>query len=686
MTSLITKKSTTTAVNKEILVHGNMQWVNTDINLPSGSTLRISANGYIRNGEDSALYEPHGSTTGSQSSLNIVPDAPSCSLVGRIAGQEGFLVGSNFDQYIENGGQLDLSFNGNSNSFSKNEGLFAVTITVTTETEVYDTSDAPTAEYIQTILNKYRSKNCVDSSGGTKETPVKLKANFIFCDFPDAQGKVSDITELYQDLIGTSDDMKLVDFIKKESADTVELTLSHRNDWIRLPKTTAEYIGNSSELLKDLDTEIDFPDDANAIFLAFPEMKVSPLQSDDIASASGALIDTEGRRYTLGTSHCLNGQIVDKPESGIGGQSLSVLYLDAKIYHETVGTDKTPHAPYVTVHEFMHALGLPDLYYGKLNRSYGWSIMSAAGAARHILEIEKLLMGWTKLDDYIFPVKGSVTETLSVSELGQKRGIVVLPEANSGRFDLYVFEPAKPIGVGKANFNKFKNEHPNGIGLLSLIVLPSSNGRIVPFVYARPDDIIAARKLYGGASKAAYPKGSCMETLGVTLNVNDVTPSSVNCTVSVNKNFKPPKFSRRLREGERLEDRNFALAMSTIGDIWLGNHKAADSSEVVCEENGTLVNADYGFTLFVDNKGHVHLAKSVDENPKANDILKTWKPNQVLMNSLKERGLAETTGIKEAIAPACFVMKVDRAHNNVSVQLQEADGNLKHIYTVFKKV
>jgi hypothetical protein len=175
-----------------------------------------------------------------------------------------------------------------------------------------------------------------------------------------------------------------------------------------------------------------------------------------------------------------------------------------------------------------------------------------------------------------------------------------------------------------------------------------------------------------------------MATLGVSLEVETVTSSNVSCTVTVDAGYKPPAVGKRLREGDRLEDAGVSFALSSIGDIWLGNIKAPDSSDVVSQKTGSLVGADYGFTLFVDSKGQVHLAKSVDEEPKQEDIVKTWKPTPELMSSLQEKGLAGATDLNEASAPEDYVLKVEGASRAVSVQRRSADGSLNPIYTVFK--
>ncbi|KAA3659175.1 MAG: hypothetical protein DWQ10_09380 [Calditrichaeota bacterium] len=549
--------------------------------------------------------------------------------------------------------------------------------------EVYDTSNDEIQKNIRTILDKLSVGSPVVAATGTKENPKEITAGFIFCDYPDLQGE-DNIDSLKAELLGPKDDngrSELEAFIHRESNGTVKLNIEVYGEtvdevvkpkWVRLPNDHTDYIKNSTKIAADADTEINFPDDWDIAMFAFPELKSTTSESTDGSSAT----DEQGEKYSLIRSRCRNGQIVDAAENQGKGQKINFTFLDASIYHETVGPDNTPHAHYVTIHELMHAFGLPDLYFSpswsKLARSYGWSIMSAAGAARHITGYEKLFLGWDSLDDYIFLKNGSVATELVAQGKEGKKGIVVLPDKDAGRDVVYFIEAAQEVGAGKQNMKTFNDNHPNGIGLLVMMVhLNRHNGCIVPFVYERPADIFAERDKFQGASKAPFVTGSSFSSNGISAHSISVSKDSIKCVIDVDGTYRPPKQATQLRENEKIANGKHEFQLTMIGELKINN--TACQNLATQSKDASLANADFGFCAYVDNKGNFHLAKAVNNQASAQDILKSWGPSDVELTECQEG--------------ESYFFKLDLVDGNpqVAIYKKGKTGEEARQYSLFKK-
>ena len=94
-------------------------WQDTGIDLSVGDTLRVTASGSIRYDSAGNMADPDGNPDGGKEFkiINLVPGAPTHTLVGRIGGAtslddlSGFLIGSNFAKGVSSAGRLYLGFN-----------------------------------------------------------------------------------------------------------------------------------------------------------------------------------------------------------------------------------------------------------------------------------------------------------------------------------------------------------------------------------------------------------------------------------------------------------------------------------------------------------------------------------------------------------------------------------------------
>ena len=475
--------------------------------------------------------------------------------------------------------------------------------------EQYDTSDQATRDYLMQLLQKDFVLNGKSTTSGTKEEPVKLKAGWVFVDFADVKG--GDRTSLRKKLEGPHNE--LTAFVERESNGRVKLILDMYKDWVTLPENHTAYENNFNKIAQDVDAKIDFPSDWDVALFAFPD--VDPDPNTATSNGNTNLYVAESGGNFLSNSQCLTGKMVD------GSQPIQFAFMDPKHYSEQIsGQEPTTHI--TTIHELMHALCLPDIYYTDSNRSYGWSIMSAAGAGRHITQFEKLLLGWEDPANFIFLKRGLIPTDQLLAPNGVK-GIVIMPEGD--REDTYFIEVAQEIGVGQANLDKFNAKNKDDYGLLLMIVRKDrTEGVIVPYVYARPADALADEKVYGGASGAAFKKAAKFSTNGI---FSYPTPpyaidsgNPISRLVGVNGNYKASDRATILRENDRIVSGDDIFMMSTTGVLGF------DKNAGIPVGDYNLYYKDYGFVAFVDNKGNFKVAAAVDDNPLKEAEVKTFSP------------------------------------------------------------
>lgn len=478
--------------------------------------------------------------------------------------------------------------------------------------ELYDTSDQTTKD---SILKQLRDGmllggKFVNTSAGTVSTPKTVTIGFVFCNFKDVAA--GDINSLKSKLMGpknSSGETKLEEFINRESNRRVKLNIETYGGatpkWVTLKDNhtvyaeataTDRYVTDS--FFAEVDQKIEFPDNWDVVMFAFPD------------TGSDAY-----KRSTLWSSrsHCANGQTVDVDASG-RGQNISRILLAPKSY-----TDAEPHA--VTIHELMHALGLPDLYYGGTNRSYGWSIMSAMGAGTHITGFEKLVLGWNDIDDYYFLKRGILpAASLVAQSVPGKKGIIILPDANAKREDIYFIEQAQQIGVGAANRANFDASNKDGYGLLTMILRKDKDeGLVIPFVSERPTDTLASEQLYGGASQAPFKKSSKFSTNGIFSY-----PTGSGRIIGVDGVYRPSNQAKMLRENDTITLDDQVFMMTTTGLLSFGNNSPCLDASGNPAEAPNLWHKGYGYVAYVDNMGIFHVAAALDDKPTPNAILKTF--------------------------------------------------------------
>lgn len=463
--------------------------------------------------------------------------------------------------------------------------------------EAYDTSDEATRLELLGKISKIKIGSGVKTDGGTKANPVKITAGFVFCDFPDVQG--ASIDNDFITLIGANNE--LVNFIKNESKETAELTLERFDKvgkdqtpgtWVRLPSNYSNYENDTAKLKNDIDTKIEFPDNWDVVFFAFPNKL-----SGDPGTFFKASSQDANRAMVI--SQCSNGSTVDT------NQKVNVIYLDPMVYREN-----RPEA--ITVHEMGHALGLPDLYNAALNRSYGWSLMSDTRNGWHLTGFEKLVLGWESMDNYIFLKRGIIQTAIKAqSQSNGVKGIIILPDDNESD-DCYFMEVAQVIGGNVDARNNWANE-----GLLVMVAqLNSNQGCISPFVnkYVRG----------GGASQAPFLADSRLNTNGIfshSITGYDRSKNELTCIIGIDR--KNSDRAVKLRENESLVLDKTKFTLDISGKLKFNNHPCFVNGNYA-QKAADLKDKDYGFCAYVDNKGVFHLATSVDDKPAPAMIIKTF--------------------------------------------------------------
>lgn len=472
--------------------------------------------------------------------------------------------------------------------------------------EEYDTSDPAIKKMLLDELCKLKLPGGVKTDGGTKENPTVIKAGFVFCDFSDKPGgSVDALNNAYNKLIGPNN--KLAKFIEDESKGLAKLEVEvygtmlngiPTRSWVRLPHpindykdkliTTEKsdgfennYIEYKSDNIKpDLDELIEFPDDWQVVFLAFP--------------------DTPSAQYSFTNSHCNNCNKVDN------NQDINIIFMDPAVYQEAQ-PERT------TIHELGHALGLVDLYNGSLNRSYGWSLMSDCHSGWHLLGLEKLLLGWDSVDNYLFLKQGKCNiEIKAQSETQGKKGVIILPNDNASKVNWYFLEMSQETGKSEANKTAFNN-----YGLLLMVAKASiSQGFISPFVASRNEG-----SDYGGGSSAPFTSGN-FATNGINCNniLYDPTKKSITCTIELDADYEPGDSADILRENEFIVSGSYKFMLTMEGELKFNDDPCIDGGKVAISIENDLKSKGYGFCAYVDNNGVFKLdagtAKALSTNVK----------------------------------------------------------------------
>ncbi|MBO0936196.1 hypothetical protein J2I47_06525 [Fibrella sp. HMF5335] len=450
--------------------------------------------------------------------------------------------------------------------------------TVTNSTKLLDTNDAATAQRINTFLKKFKITSLIDTSLGTVANPKVVKCGYVFCDFSDKTGNLGDINTNFNLLNGidqVSNTNIVADFINKESNGTVKLDIAQHSDnstkWIRLPKTNADYVGNLNTLFADVDTLVEIPDEWQILFLAFPK---------------GAT--------AIASSQMCGERLLDQ------NQKINIVFLDPNLYNEADNN-----TPWTTVHEVMHALGLPDLYE---TSSYGWSLMSDCRTGWHITGFEKLVLGWHKLSDYHFLESGTIKANIFDQSAGEgtKKGIIVMPD--TVRKECYFVEKAQAVGRTVVDVASFDRN-----GLLLMMADPSLRD-ISPFVSERGDSTTNLK--FGGAGKAPFISGQSCTTMGISLFYHDSDPY-----VRVNSSYTVPDSAQSLRENEYIKtsDSTVVFKMDMFGMLTAGSDRLKLDGKLL---NGKSTNKmDYGFTVYVDRKGIVHWIADISQTDSSTNFL-----------------------------------------------------------------
>ncbi|MCA9964326.1 MAG: hypothetical protein KC423_08785 [Anaerolineales bacterium] len=530
--------------------------------------------------------------------------------------------------------------------------------------ELYDTSDVSTAN---SILKQLRDgmllgSKFVDTSTGTASAPKTVTIGFVFCNFQDVPS--GDINSLKSKLMGpqnASGETRLEEFISRESNRRVKLNIETYGGatpkWVTLKDNHTVYAEATATdryvtdaFFAEVDQQIEFPDNWDVVMFAFPDTGSEAYKQSTLWSSR---------------SHCANGQTVDVDSSG-KGQNISRILLAPKSY-----TEAEPHA--VTIHELMHALGLPDLYFGDTNRSYGWSIMSAMGAGTHITGFEKLVLGWNDMDDYYFLKRGMLpAESLVAQSMPGKKGIIILPDDNAKREDIYYIEQAQQIGVGVTNRANFEAANKDGYGLLVMILRKDkADGRVIPFVSERPADAPTSEPLYGGASKAPFKKTGNFSTNGIfsypAYYTSPASGGGMGRIIGVNGTYTPPSQAKLLRENDRIALDDQVFMMTTTGLLSFGNNSPCLDAKGDPVGAPNLWHKEYGYVAYVDKMGVFHVAAALDDKPTPDAILKTF-------------ALPPNT----ALSQGNYYFKLEKTTDGTSVGVYK-EGVAGRQYTLFRK-
>jgi hypothetical protein len=123
-----------------IQVQANQQWTDTGVDIDAGDQVVINAGGFIKiagsdPGKNPDGTGPDGSVSAAAWAGAVAPGLLGSSLIGRIASDSPFEVGSVFSWYASSTGRLYLGVNDNASMFGDNSGFWSVEITITKKDE-----------------------------------------------------------------------------------------------------------------------------------------------------------------------------------------------------------------------------------------------------------------------------------------------------------------------------------------------------------------------------------------------------------------------------------------------------------------------------------------------------------------------------------------------------------------------
>lgn len=487
----------------------------------------------------------------------------------------------------------------------------------TVVSELYDTSDADTKSTITASVRASLWIDGFDTRKGTAQQPSVVHLGIVVVGFSDLPaGDAAQVASMTTGLLGppvpidTGVESTVAAFVRRESHGRVTLEVDGTTRTVTLarPHTDFQRVDDpttvmdetrfdTAALLAAVDAVFEFPDTWDVVLFAFPPV-VSP-------PAGGST--PPGTRNTLSfVSNCQGARTVD------GAQTLQALLMAPADHGDPYGTHT------ITVHEVMHALGLPDLYSNESYRSFGWSIMSDRKAGEHITGFEKLALGWDDLDDYWVLKRGllPVDDMVSQAQAAGKKGVLVLPDPKALRVEFYAIERPQPIGIetgARASRAAAQSADP---GLLVLMVRPDrAEGRMVPFVAARPT-VPGDADRYGGASAAAYGAGADFRTNGIQ---GRATPGYLTDAgrkiwrvIGVDATFEPPHRASTLRENEMVWKNSVGtFELTTSGVLYLAGGPAIPLTAPL-QSRASVRGKDYGFCASLDEAAAFSVVAALD--------------------------------------------------------------------------
>jgi Ca2+-binding EF-hand superfamily protein len=114
---------------RALVLDGSQGWVDTGINVRSGDSIAIEANGTVTLSDNNTdVAGPGGSQTGRRAPSAPLPDQPAGALIARVGDGAPIFVGNRQVVTANNSGRLYLSLN--DDYFNDNRGRFQITISV----------------------------------------------------------------------------------------------------------------------------------------------------------------------------------------------------------------------------------------------------------------------------------------------------------------------------------------------------------------------------------------------------------------------------------------------------------------------------------------------------------------------------------------------------------------------------
>jgi len=487
--------------------------------------------------------------------------------------------------------------------------------------------------------------SAVDTANGTRGNKKNVKVGFVFCQFQNVNDSDQDVVTEYNKLIGhnaTTGSNELSDFIRNESNDTVTLNLDFHASWVTLSGNYQDYKGKQATIVAELDQNHEFDNTWQIAIIAFPE-KYAGDPGTYFVESSGNL---------LGNSYCTNGCHVDVNQSTTTLQTVNLIFLDPSVYREN-----RPH--YTTIHEVLHALGLPDLYNATINRSYGWSVMSDCRQGWNLTGFEKLALGWDSVDNYLFLKSGTLNDQIISKQSADSgcKGVIVLPEDNGTKADFYFMEIPQSLG----NTASAKTDYSDK-GLLLMVAKPSSNqGSISPFVKARSSD--ASNTPFLGQNQLCSTNGISISNVSY-----DIASKQVRCSISVDNNYTNPSSATKLREHEQLVSGDWKFKLDITGNLTFEGVPCIFNNDLL-DLSDRLKNKGYGFCAYVDNNGVFTLAAETEANKATPAIVKQF-----------------TEVVPTGLTVGEYFFKLDVNVNTPQISVYQgniADSNPKLIYCLF---